>query len=217
MTVIGVIAEGPTDYLVLEAAIQRILPEAEVLPLHPEFDESGLMSGSREGVSFGWRGVKAFCQTISGAVDNFMRTDLNRPIDCLVVHVDCSMADKIGVERPCPDPMDTARALKSAVFRDWLGEDEDTGRLLIATPSKEIESWIVAGLQIDRCSQEHIECDKGVAMELVHAGILRMKNGTPKKSQRIYREFVIEFAQNWHLVASSCSTAADFENHMSQL
>ena len=54
--VIGVVAEGPTDYMVLKAAIDRITGEENrYLSLQPEQDMMGRYGN-------GWKGVWRWCR-----------------------------------------------------------------------------------------------------------------------------------------------------------
>ena len=76
----------------------------------------------------------------------------------LVVQVDADVAgmtyqsgwidDPTGdlpCEKPCPPPNATTDALRKIVLR-WLGEPELPVRCVLCTPSKSIETWVMAAL-----------------------------------------------------------------------
>jgi len=63
---IGVVAEGPTDFLVLQSVIQAVLPGSEVWFIQPSVPLNAFGAG--------WRGVKNWCTEFRGEdLDLFMR------------------------------------------------------------------------------------------------------------------------------------------------
>jgi hypothetical protein len=58
---VGIICEGPTDFVVLEALALELLPADECVLLHPDFDK--LQSTGDPAHAPGWQGVRTFLQT----------------------------------------------------------------------------------------------------------------------------------------------------------
>ena len=79
--------------------------------------------------------------------------------DALIVHVDADVAgrtyasgnirdaphDDLPCEAPCPPPDETTNALRAVVL-NWLGEHERPPRIILCTPSKSIETWMLAAI-----------------------------------------------------------------------
>ena len=80
---IGVVSEGPTDFLVLKAVIGELLGEqpVEFRRIHP--DEIMISPFGN-----GWRGVQRWCQEYGPTLESFMRDIPSDMLDLLVVHVD---------------------------------------------------------------------------------------------------------------------------------
>lgn len=82
--------------------------------------------------------------------------------DVLIVHVDADVASKtyasgnirdapcedLPCEAPCPPPDRTTNALRAVVL-NWLGEHGCPPRVVLCTPSKNIEAWVLAALWPD--------------------------------------------------------------------
>jgi len=79
---IGVVSEGPSDYIILKTLITAAFPSAETLHLHPS--PAALELGA------GWNGVRRWCKKF--CAEPSMISLIDRPLDFLVIHVDCSMA-----------------------------------------------------------------------------------------------------------------------------
>lgn len=104
---IGTVVEGPTDRLVLQAILDRLLPgEHRYLPLQPPatFGERGT----------GWKGVRRWCretwQRSGSDLDRLLAGDTGPALDLLVIHVDADIADE-------PD-QDTEHWTFAALFPD---------------------------------------------------------------------------------------------------
>ncbi len=176
---VGIVAEGPSDWIVLEEVMKTVHADIEFERLRPDMT---LLSGS----PFGWRGVKAWCEEHGARLELLMRGIPGRPLHLVVIHADCSMADKARVERPCPPAADTASALGRVIEAEWLGRDPRPEFVVVATPSKSSDAWVVATLNPPFANLSSIECDKAVEEELVRRRLLRKKDGQVKKQARVY-------------------------------
>jgi hypothetical protein len=213
----AVVTEGPSDFLVLRAVIASTVPGAEVVPLHPDvplsiYPEYGAAAG-RASRGTGWMGVQSWCRDYGPDLDLFMRADLETQYDALVIHVDASTADKLGLERDCPPANATTDLLRSAIVRDWLGIAEPP-YLVLATPSKCTEAWVVAALSIDRTG---LECDKAVENILVRKRLLRKKDGLVKKPRNRYEPLAHQTGAKLKRVRAACSEADRFVNDVARV
>lgn len=208
----AVVTEGTSDFLVIRAIVEALVPDAEVTPLHPEvpiaaYPEYAAAAGGGY-LGTGWRGVRAWCQEYGLELDLLLGADTLRPYEALIIHVDAGMADKVGAERPCPPARDTTDLLRGVILRDWLGRDDGPTFLILATPSKATDAWAVAAIAPDH---PNIECDPAVRNLLVARRLL------PKKSGGIRARYLVlaeRIASNLSTVRRLCSEADKFALHV---
>ena len=156
---IAMVVEGPTDFIVLDAVISSLLPDREIefQSLQPEFSAAFQVQPGPTGL--GWPGVYRWCaQVTNEAQGRVSDSSLFAFHQILVVQVDADVAgmtyqngwidDPTGdlpCEKPCPPPTATTDALRQVVLR-WLGEPVAPVRCVLCTPSKSIETWVMAAL-----------------------------------------------------------------------
>lgn len=203
MVRVGIVAEGKSEWLVLEAVMQAIHQDIEFVRIRPDLD---MLSGD----PFGWRGVKSWCAENGRALDAFMKGVENKPLDILVVHCDCSMADKVGANHPCPPPTNTANALRQVIIAQWLGLADTPWFVVLATPSRMIDAWVVATLDPPYRKLATIECEEAVENELVARHLLRKKGKEVKKQERRYAPLAKQVGDQLARVRSLCSEAERF-------
>lgn len=158
---VAVAVEGPTDEIVLRAIMESVLGETEfeLQTLQPE--GSVAFGSARTGeTGFGWVGVYRWCrQSViegGGSVSGSSSLAFH---DVVIVQVDADVAGKtyasgeiqdppcvdLPCERPCPPPAATTDALREVVLH-WLGEPSCPSKVVLCTPSKSTESWVLAAL-----------------------------------------------------------------------
>ena len=159
---VAAVVEGPTDAIALKAILKASLPdgaEFELQTLQPEGSVAfGTASFGRTGA--GWGGVFRWCRQATdeggGSVSGSSALSHH---DLLVVHVDADVAgetyasaniqdaphEDLPCEAPCPPPEHTTNALQSVVL-NWLGEPACPPRVVLCTPSKSIEAWVLAAI-----------------------------------------------------------------------
>lgn len=152
---IGLIVEGRTDGIVLQAAIKSLLPDRDLEFTHIQPDFSVAFGGTGEG----WSGVYHWCRQAAreggGSVSGTMAL-LNH--DVFVIHLDADVAEKtyqsgridetatdLPCVRKCPPASDTTDALRQVVLR-WMSETKLPAKFVFCTPSKSIEAWVIKAL-----------------------------------------------------------------------
>ena len=213
---IGLIAEGPTDTIIIEAALKAFLPTPFVLTqIQPEED----LSGDYGQLGGGWGGVYRYFKMLNSMGNE----PQNWPelFDMMIVHLDADVAEKsyddygitndfqdLPCSKPCPPASDTTEALKQ-VANGWL-EGPLPSNWVYCIPSKYSETWMVAAL--NEKQSEHIECDSNLITQLGSKPfkLVRYREGKLKKQSRKYREAASRITEKWHLVEQKCSLARVF-------
>lgn len=224
---IAATVEGPTDAIVMEAILNALLPNLEYVfqTLQPEGSVAfGSVSFGRTGG--GWAGVYRWCRQAAqegqGAVS---RSAVLSYHDLLIVHVDADVAGKsyaegnirdapgedLPCEEPCPPPERTTNALR-AVIVNWLGEQECPLRIVLCTPSKSTEAWVVAAVWPDNnlVLRNDWECRRNPEVQL--RALPRERRFEKRASD--YRRRQTEFETAWPSVAERLSEAARFEREL---
>lgn len=155
---VALVAEGPTDAIVITAALRAMLDGTSfvITQLQPE---GSIAFGERGG---GWPGVYRWCkQSAKRGRGRLARDSLALDFfDALVIHVDADVAGKayrdssiipaardraLPCEMPCPPADATVDALRSVVL-SWCGEAVTPDKVVVCVPSKSSEAWVVASL-----------------------------------------------------------------------
>jgi hypothetical protein len=223
--IIGTVVEGPTDRLVLEAVISKLLPgDHRFLPLQPQstLGETGA----------GWKGVKRWCRQTWQSEGSSLETiiaSVAPPIDLLVIHVDAEVAAEYDLQdndpeplehvaQPCPPVAPTIAGLVQVIGR-WVRCQPLPPEVVLAIPAQDIENWTFAALfSADAlCVQSDYECTKtGIhrpcyKLTLPKYGkLLHRKGGEIKKPLRRYQTVVEKIAESWPTVCALCPQAQRF-------
>ena len=224
---IAAAVEGPTDAIALEAIVSAVFPDAD-----PEFQtlqpEGSLAFGSKSfaDTGNGWGGVyrwvRQAVQEGEGSISGCSVLDFH---DVLIVQVDADVADKTYgsaniKDAPCDDlPCDEACPPASAttdtlqtVMLGWLGEDACPERVVLCTPSKSIDTWVLAAVWPENSvvQRDDWECNLNPTGQLGTLPKAKRFGKTPQDYRR--RQDVV--AENWHAVAGRLSEAARFHNDL---
>jgi len=202
---VGIVAEGPSDWLALEELMKAIHPDIDFDFVHLRPDMT-LVSQSPHG----WKGVRAWCQQEGARLEALLSGVPGFPIHLLVIHVDCSMAHNVSALHPCPPARDTADALRKVLVQDWLSLPTLPGFAVLATPSRTTDAWIVAALDPPYDGNVLLECDDDAERELVRRRFLRLRNGEVKKPAARYLPLAESMAQALDHVCDVCTEAARF-------
>lgn len=203
---IGLVTEGPTDQILLEAALRAILQPREFVLTRLQPEESAAFGA----IGAGWAGVYRWCRQAAKRGGGTLRDDslLYAQFDLVVLQIDAdvagasysdgSIALEAGVkllpcEQPCPPPSASTDPLREVVL-SWCGESGEPPQTVVVTPSKSIEAWLVLALfPTDRSVKSGIECFPDPAKRL---GV-QTKRKRIKKSVMDYRKKAEEFEAAW--------------------
>ena len=217
--------EGPTDAVVIEAIVHRLLGESdfELQVLQPETSSAfGATAGGETGL--GWPGVFRWCRQASmeggGSVSS---STVFEHHDVVVVHVDADVASKtyqsanikdpiredLPCELPCPPASATTRALRDAVL-NWLGVQVCPDQLVLCIPSKSMDAWVVVALWPDNVvvARGDWECrnDPGAQLSALPKG------RKLSKTRMDYERRATDIANGWPNVPSTLTEAARFRS-----
>ncbi|NQU26115.1 MAG: hypothetical protein HQ567_32920 [Candidatus Nealsonbacteria bacterium] len=213
--------EGPTDFIVLSAAIKSLLRDEEFVfhSLQPEFSAAFAAPGGQMGL--GWSGVYRWCrQTADQGAGRVSQSPVFAFHDLLIVQVDADVAGKtyksgwienetgdLPCEKPCPPASDTTDALRLVILR-WMGETEVPDQLVLCTPSKSMEAWVMAALfPTNRfVARSGWECHANPAAQL---GQQPIKHRIEKRPQD-YAAKSAEFRTTWPRVRRKLTEADRF-------
>jgi hypothetical protein len=218
---VAFVIEGPTDYVVLLAAVRSLLDgrDFEPMVIQPELGENLAVQ-----TAGGWGGVYKWCRQAVAQAGGPVRSN---PIfgfyDVLVIQVDADVARKkysdyaikdaphhdLPCKKNCPPPSATTDALR-AVMLGWLDEVSVPPGAVLCTPSRDIETWVLVALypEDDSAKKANIEC-------YCNGGVRLRKYGLFKSSQKLVDEYAANESQiqsAWPVVRRRCSEAERFSN-----
>lgn len=225
---VALIAEGPTDSIVIEAALKAILAPRSVIltTLQPKIS-SGLSTTNELGA--GWTGVYRWCrQQVSRGTPLFPGL---YHYQIIIIHIDADVAgfnyssgnitdnpnDDLPCDRPCPPPTDTVDRLRQVLF-GWLDTSSTPDKTVLCIPSKCTEAWVAAALYhrntSSRISMDGLECNLDVARDMARlparTRLVRIVEGTPKKLASRYRNNAGTMTKQWPVVRDCCTEADRF-------
>ena len=222
---IAAVVEGPTDAIVLQAILRALLPDDADFVFHTLQPEGSVAFGSASfgRVGAGWVGVyrwsRKSVQEGGGSVSGSSALSYH---DLLIVHVDADVAgqtyasggiqdapsEDLPCEEPCPPARDTTNALRAVVL-NWVGEHQCPSRIVLCTPSKNTDAWMIAAI----CPENNVvrradwECRPNPAGQL--AALPKQQRFEKRPSDYRRRESALTKA--WPTVSARLTEAARFE------
>lgn len=212
--------EGPTDAVVLQAILDRLLGDAE-FELQILQPEGSVSFGAPRG---GWSGVYRWCrQSADEGGGSVSGSWVLSNHDLLIVHVDADVAGKtyasarirnvprrdLPCDQPCPPPSATTDALRTVVL-GWLGESHCPSQVVLCTPSMNMDAWVVASVWPNNplVTGGNWEC------HLDPAGQLRALPVGQRFGKHVndYRAKQQEMSSGWRNVAATLTEAWRFES-----
>lgn len=221
---IGLVAEGPTDYEVIQAALKAVLPNPFILvQFQPEATQPQMGTG--------WCGVLKWCDQIAQRHQGPLLEDPTlqvNPYDLLIIHLDVDVAlmsysncgEPVGnfsmeklwkslpCAKPCPPVSDTVQALHE-VLTSWLGQVKQDSFTIFCLPAQSSGTWLAAAVQSPTDPLlAGGECDPNIETSLAQL----KKNERIKKKVKEYRAHAPQITQQWAQVKQICSQAEQFES-----
>lgn len=218
---IGLVAEGPTDYEIINAALNAILSVPfKITLLQPEATQTQFGGG--------WGGVLKWCHAASQRHSGPLMQDPTLSLfDLLILHLDADVAAKtyadcgpavqgmaqnfswrpLPCSQPCPPVANTCTALEQ-VLLSWLGAVKADTTTICCIPAQSTDTWLSSAvLAPAHPLLQGAECN------------LALENHLPQlpKQQRIrktvpdYRRYAPVVAQHWTQVKTVCTQATAFE------
>jgi hypothetical protein len=181
---VGIICEGSSDFVLLEALALDLLPADECVQLHPDFDKLRATGDSSHAP--GWQGVRRFLQTSGPALALAV-------YDVIVIQVDASIRKLREFKLPQPEEREgephSLEALCDHV-KSWA-TDGLPESAVIALPREDIEAWLVAA----HTRVKAVESLGNPASELAAHGIIGTVNGKPNKNSEVYRALAVSLVK----------------------
>lgn len=217
---IALVAEGPTDYVIIEAALKAFLPQPFILTqLQPE--------ATKPEIGGGWGGVLKWCSMVGERFQGPIDQDPTLlGFDLLIIHLDVDVATfnyadcgehlallaqqkgwaSLPCAQVCPPVGSTVQALQT-VITSWLGQ-ASLGGTVLCLPAQSSGTWLAAAL-LDAAHPllTNAECDITVESRLAQLP----KSQRVKKSRREYMQHAAELTNKWADVKNMCSQAGQFE------
>jgi len=216
---VALVAEGPTDRIVIEAAIARMVSPCRIV-LRQLQPEETLPFGRR---GTGWGGVYHWCRDAVDRSGGSIRQDvLFENYDLLVLHLDADVANswysQAGIDdsakdlpffQPCPPASATTDRLRQVLLR-WIDETSVPPRTVLCTPSKSAEAWVLAALfPADPAVRKgNLECWPDPEARLGQQPIRKRI----RKSTRDYQNHATDLEKAWPALCGSLTEAARFRD-----
>lgn len=171
---VGIVCEGSTDRVVLEAVATEVLRDQQPTfsLLQPDFDRLRRPHDARKPAT-GWQAVRSFLKAGNVQVT---------PLDLVIVQIDASVRHLDEVARLLDDEeIDTL----CDHVKEWIGRPVPDAAL-ITLPREEIETWLVAA----NTRRKDVESFEDPVAILVDAGLLDARKSRPVKESRAYEMLV---------------------------
>ena len=233
---IGIVCEGPTDFVLLKGIVDVITGEDnQYLALQPEDKLAGEYGN-------GWKGVWKWCTDHSEILESFMK-DISPRLDMIIVQMDgdvsrkekevhclcdktaCEWKDKINplmceyvkrddcpVKLPCETHEENIQGHidhLTQLISSWLKHEDG---ICIVIPCDSTDTWVAAAYD----KLPDVEMIEDPWMSIISKGKAYHGVRIPghKKGLRIYRQFVKQVCDNWENVKRLCISARQFENQV---
>jgi hypothetical protein len=225
---VGVVVEGDTDLVLIQAALKAILPRPFVLSqLQPE--------PTLPRMGTGWGGVFRWCRAFTaGGYSRLVDDPKLAGFDLLIIHLDADVAGYAYAdygreieeqaraaslphlpchpsEIACPPPANAVNAMRSRLLA-WLGVAQPGPKVVLCLPSKTTDSWLAA-VRLDPSFLFHagLECQPDLVPMLASLPLARR---VKKKAKREYLLHADEVTREWSRIVAACSQARCFDSEV---
>jgi hypothetical protein len=213
---VGIVCEGNTDEIVVEAILRVVAGEHRARLLQPE--RTRFAEGGYGVFGGGWKGVREWCRAQGRLSEALASAPLGR-FAALVIHVDADVAGdpEVACEQPCPPASDTGDALRDFVLREWCEDGDVPPRVVFCIPSKTTDAWVFVALYPDdRLAVPDIECRPEPEALLKQRPEKLVSGPENRKNTTAYRQAAPLVAEAWPHVCSLCTQAERFDRELRQ-
>lgn len=220
---IGFVVEGPTDFVVLESVVTRLLGdrEFEAVSLQP------LLSNAFAAVTAGgWTSIYLWCRQMVEQTGGAIRGNpLFEFHDMVVMQIDADVAGKsyaddnriqnppnnLPFTRDCPPASATTDRLRE-IMLGWMDEADLPAKMVFCTPAQSLETWVLVALfpQNAFASAANVECRANPDAQLQAQPLAQRLIRSGKKDIQKYRDRAPAIADVWDAVCGRCSEAGRF-------
>jgi len=214
---VGYVVEGKTDYIVLDALVEKFLGDKDYVPtqIQPPTSEYTNDQGPLGG---GWKGVLLWCAQAGATPGGFAQSLPLLTYDCLIIHVDADIAAEAelqshGLSAPCPPAKDTCDRLRNHLIA-LLGNPLPSN-VVLCIPAQCMEAWVFSALHPDLVTSfQPIECRQDVERLLIGKPdrLVRDHDGRTRKNPQRYEEAAYRIAVGWDQAIAACPEAQCFDN-----
>ena len=235
---IGIICEGPTDYIILKEVVDKITGEDNYyVQLQPELDLMGQYGN-------GWKGVWKWCAD-NAALKKQLMKDVEPVLDILIIQMDGDVSRKekaahcwcestvcnykgkwspiecdnkeetrkiCPIILPCSDHEESVESYMKhleGLIGKWL---EDLSDVCIVIPCDSTEAWIVAAYdEVEDAEKIEDSWIHVISKKKAYHGI---KVSGIQKRQRLFKQFAERVCCNWAKVSELCLSAKRFEENI---
>jgi hypothetical protein len=220
---IGLIAEGPLDHKIIDAALQAIIRERSYVLtlLQPEITRPELKTG--------WEGVVLWCHNVKSRILTSIDDDpFCNFYDMLIIHIDGDVAFdsysscnnhivalskeyhwcKLPCSANCPPASETCNNLEMTIH-SWLKPVKKGNRTVICIPAMSPETWIAVAVlpPADRLFAGNPECYRAINTRLNNAKLEYRVKKTPRDYERVKPKIT----GLWSKITNVCDQAKKFE------
>jgi len=220
---IGFVVEGPTDFVVLESVVAKLLHGREYEPVAVQPLLSDAFGAT---VGGGWTSIYLWCRQM---IDQASGSARSNPLfgfhDLLVMQIDADVAGKkyaddgriqnppndLPFTRACPPARNTTDRLRE-IMLGWLNESSLPPQMVFCTPSKSLETWVLVALfpQNQIAVSANVECRPNPEAQLQARPIAERLIRSGKKDIAKYREHSTDISAAWEHVRQRCTEAERF-------
>lgn len=218
---IALVAEGPADYEVINAALKAIVPTRFTLTLlQPEPTQPTMGQG--------WSGVLRWCANAGLRHSTTLDTDPTLAgFDLLLLHLDVDVSQAqyadcglqvpalatangwaaLPCHLPCPPVADSCSRLET-VLSSWLKPAQIGAKTVLCLPAQSSGTWLAAAtLPANHPLLVGAECNIVLESRLAQLPLAQRI----RKVVREYRAHAGHVTANWAVVKALCSQAVAFE------
>lgn len=235
---VGIVCEGPTDKIVIEAILRKLEGELNGKRFHPVTRLQPLDSDAFGGfgnTGSGWGGVYRWCKLSRKNGDGFLSNDPDiQHMDLIIYHLDADVSmfsykdenilpDRDAKDLPCNEkcpPVSASVDRLKDVLLSWMGEESLPSKTLFCIPAQNIETWVVATLYPNATilHPEDRECsDDGIHFLYSlpkNEKMVEKKDSKFKKKKRHYENRSHEISDGWQNAVDILSEANRFDHNL---